>query len=433
MKKFLTFLIAMTLFPAFGQETLQLSLKECIQYAENHNITLVSGGLDINTAEIQLKQAKLKMTPTVSAGLGQNFGYSHGNEAFSIGGNYSINAGIDIFRGLAIRNGIKQSELQLNQAQLQVEQSKNQIRINIIRSYLTILMNQEKLSYQDSVLQTTREQVLQGEYKYKVGKILESDYMLLQAQYISDSINIENTKIAIDNEYVTLRNLLNLNNNQSLTITVPTEEQLASSMNVPELNTVLQQALGYLPEKRIKETAIDIAEYDVKIAKGSYYPSITASAGVSTGYNAAYGSDMNGLQSGLYKGLGENIGVNVSIPIYNQGNVRNNVKLKEIAVQRAELALQNVENEISQEIEAYYLDVKKAYNDYTLSERQQAAYYANYMAYYQKLKVGSITVVDFLQQENNYLNILNNYMQNKYSFLLQKKVLDVYTGQPVEL
>lgn len=433
MKKILSFFVALSTLTVFGQETLHLNLRDCIQYAENHNITLISGGLDVNTAEIQLKQAKLQMTPTVSAGLSQNFGYSHGNEAFSLGGNYSINAGIDIFRGLSIRNSIKQSELQLNQAQLQVEQSKNQIRINIIRSYLTILMNQEKLSFQDSVLQTTREQVHEGEFKYKVGKILESDYMLLQAQYVSDSINIENTRIAIENEYVALRNLLNLNNNQTLIVTVPTEEQLASSMDVPELNAVLQQALGYLPEKRIKETAVDIAEYDVKIAKGSYYPSITASAGVGTGYNAAYGTYANGLQSGLYKGLSESIGLNVNIPIYNQGNVRNNVKLKEINVQRAELALQNVENEITQEIEAYYLDVKKAFNDYTLSERQQAAYYANYMAYYQKLKVGAITVVDFLQQENNYLNILNNYMQNKYSFLLQKKVLDVYTGQTVEL
>ena len=57
----------------------------------------------------------------------------------------------------------------------------------------------------------------------------------------------------------------------------------------------------------------------------------------------------------------------------------------------------------------------------------------NYQTYNQKFQLGAITAVDLLQQQTNYLNILNNYMQNKYNFLLQKKVLDVYTGQPVTL
>lgn len=423
----------MMVLPLFGQQTLQLSLKECIQYAEEHNITLKSGALDVNASEIQLKQAKLQMTPTVSAGLGQSFGYSHGNEAFSINGNYSLNANVDIFKGLSIRNSIKQSELQLNQAQLQVEQAKNQIRINIIRSYLTILMNQEMLEYQRTVLETSRQQVTEGEQRFKVGQILESDFLLLQAQYFSDSVNIENTQLAIDNEYVTLEKLLNLRNGDRLLVIAPNEEELARSMYLPELNTVLEQALGYLPEKRIKESAVEIAEYDVKIAKGSYYPSISANAGITTGYNAAYGENFNGLQSGLYKGLGENIGLSVNIPIYHQGNIRNNVRIKELQVQKAELELENIETEITQEIKEYHLDVQKAFNNYMLSEKQKDAYYANYMAYSQKFNYGAITPVDLLQQQSNYLNILNNYMQNKYNFLMQKKVLDVYTGQTIDL
>ena len=56
-----------------------------------------------------------------------------------------------------------------------------------------------------------------------------------------------------------------------------------------------------------------------------------------------------------------------------------------------------------------------------------------YQTYNQKFQLGAITAVDLLQQQTNYLNILNNYMQNKYNFLLQKKVLDVYTGQPITL
>lgn len=433
MKKILLILL---LFPALALkgQTLQLDLQGCLQYAEEHNQDLQSGKLDVQTSDIQLKQAKLRQYPTVSAGISQNFGYSHGSESFGINGNYSINAGIDIFRGLTIRNTIKQSQVQADQTEMQVEQVRNGIRIEIIRSYLTILMNQELIEYRRTVLNTSREQVEQGRQRYEAGRILESDYKLLQAQYLSDSMSIENTQIAIDNEYINLRNLITIPDDQhQFIIITPDSNRLAQSMQVPDMQNVLQQALNYLPELKVKEKAVEIAEYDVKIAKGGYYPSISASAGIGTGYNASYGNGNNGLTSGLYKGLNESVGLNINIPIYQQGSVRNTVKIREIQLEKAKLALEIAEGDVIEQVQEYYLNVKKAFNDYTLSELQQEAYYLNYQTYNQKFQLGAITAVDLLQQQTNYLNILYNYMQNKYNFLLQKKVLDVYTGQPVTL
>ncbi len=432
-KKIITLLFIIgTHFSLIAQETVRWSLQECIQYAETHNVSLQSSGLDVETAEIRLKQTRLQMAPTVSAGLSQNFGYSHGSEAFSLGGNYSLNAGVNIFNGLNTYNSIKQSRVQLTQSQLQQEQAKNQIRIQIIRSYLTILMNQEMLEYQRNVLISSRQQVVEGEQKYRVGQILESDYLMLQSQYMSDSTNLENTKIAIENEYVALRTLLNLNG-QQLQVITPDSAQLVQQMVVPELSEILQSAFGYLPELKIMENDVEIAKYDVKIAKSAYYPSLSANAGIGTGYNAAYSDYQNGITSGLLNGLNESIGISLNIPIYSQWNARNNVKIKNLQVQQAEFSLQNTKNEVTQEIESYHLDLRKAYNNYQLSDMQQQAYYANYLAYNQKFQYGTITAVDLLQQQTNYLNILSNYMQNKYNYLMQVKVLDVYMGKTVTL
>lgn len=410
-----------------------MTLPECIQYAERNNPTLQSANLDVNVAEIRLKQTRLQMAPVVTANAGQNFGYSHGSEQFSINGNYSINAGIEIFNGLNTYNSIKQSEIQLTQAQLQEEQQKNQVRIQIIRSYLTILMNQEMLEYQRNVLASSRQQVAEGEQKFRYGQILESDLQMLQAQYLADSTSMENTLIAISNEYVSLRNYMNMSRSQDLVVALPDSARLAASMAVPEFDEVLRRAFDYLPDVKMSRNAVEIAEYDVKIAKSAYYPSLSASAGVGTGYNAAYGNGHSGLTSGLYKGLSESIGLNLSIPIYKQSSVRNNVKIRNIQVQQAELSLKTTEEQVVKEIETYYLDLKKAHNNFQLSELQKSAYYANYMAYNQRFQYGAITTVDLLQQQTNYLNILSNYMQNKYNYLMQLKVLDVYTGQPVTL
>ena len=80
---------------------------------------------------------------------------------------------------------LKQSRISAEQSVLKVQQAENSIGIQIIAAYLTILMNKEKLSYQQEVLETSHQQQLEGELKYKVGRILESDYQLLEASYTS--------------------------------------------------------------------------------------------------------------------------------------------------------------------------------------------------------------------------------------------------------
>ncbi|HNW67460.1 MAG TPA: TolC family protein [Bacteroidales bacterium] len=434
MKKIFAIIIILYSFSASCQ-TLQLSLKECLRYADENNLTIQSSALDVSNSQIQLSQSKLLMSPTISATASQNFGYSHNsiNGGFNLGGNYGINAGITLFNGLNTYNTIKQNQLRVSQAQWQVEQRKNQLHIQIIQAYLTVLMNQELLTYQQNVLTSSREQLIEGEHQYKVGQILESDFILLKSQYFTDSLNIENTQLSISNELLTLRNLLCCNSQQTLSIITPDSRQIAQIMYIPDLQEVRSQAMAYLPELKMKNNLVEIANYDVKIAKSAYYPTLSLDAGINTGYNNIYSKAHGNSGNNLLDNLGESIGLNLNIPIYRQNNTRNSVRMKQLYVNQAEISLKQTELNLQKEIEEYYLSMKKAFNQYTVSDIQQKAYQINYVTYSQKFQYGTITAADLLQQQSNYLNALNNYMQNKYSFLLQKKTLEVYMGRDIEL
>ena len=50
-----------------------------------------------------------------------------------------------------------------------------------------------------------------------------------------------------------------------------------------------------------------------------------------------------------------------------------------------------------------------------------------------KFKMGAIVITDLLQQQDNYISAINDYIQAKYSFLLSRKILDVYTGEAVSM
>lgn len=436
MKKFILIFGFISLFfnCLTAQDTLRLTLEECLQYAEAHNFSIQSANINISTSELNLKQAKLNIAPTVSATATQNVNFGNYEKSVGWGGNYGINAGMTLFNGLSNANKIKQSKLGVEQSQLQLESNKNYIRISVIQAFLAVMMNEELLNYQQQVLNSSNEQVEQGKQRLEVGQILESDYKMLQAQYTSDLYNIENTKNNIQSNYLTLKNLLSIDPATNLSIVSPDSATLFKSLDLPSLQELIERSTNYLPELKMSENDITSAEYDVKIQKANYYPTLTANAGISTGY---IGSNLTSPNTGwgtqLWHGLGENIGLSLNIPIYQRGSVRNSVKMAEYRVAQLELEQKETEYQVNQDLQKSYLDVTSAQNDFIAAEAKTDAYLANYKTYNMRFKYGSVTAVDLIQQQTNFLNQLNNYMQAKYSYVLRRKILDVYMGIPVKL
>ena len=432
---FTLFLFAINLL--FAQEnTAQQSftLEECLRYAESNNFSLQSANIDIASSELNLKQAKENIAPSISASMTQNFSFGNYEKSVGWGGNYGINAGMTLFNGLSNVNKIKQSNLNVEQSQLQLESSKNDLRISVIQAFLAIMMNEDMLVYQQQVLASSKEQMDHGEQQLAVGQILESDYKMLQAQYTSDLYNIENTKHKIQSNYLTLKNLLSIDPTREISIVRPDSATLFKNLELPPLQELIERSMNYLPELKILENEITSAEYDVKIQKANYYPTLTASAGISTGYNNSNLTSPNtswGTQ--LWHRLGENIGLNLNIPIYQRSTVRHNVQQAQYRASQVELEQKEALYKVNQELQQSYLDVATAQNDFIAAEAKKDAYMANYKTYSLRFKYGSVTAVDLIQQQTNFLNQLNNFMQSKYSYVLKRKILDVYMGLPVTL
>ena len=123
----------------------------------------------------------------------------------------------------------------------------------------------------------------------------------------------------------------------------------------------------------------------------------------------------------------------MSIPIYSRGQTRANVKKSRIALEQAHLDYEQEVLTVRQTVAQAYNNVVAAYNAYKVSQAKENAYSKSFNAYNIQFQYGSITTVELLQQQNNYLNALNSYIQNKYSLVMQRKILDVYMGKPISL
>ena len=136
--------------------------------------------------------------------MGQSI--NNNENGWSTSGNVGVGSSVTIYQGGNINNTIEQNRLNMERNEVQLERYDNQLATQILQSFLVILGNQELLNYQQKVLATSREQVKQGRTRYRVGAILESDLLLLEAQYYSDSNNVVDTRINIDNNLLDLKN-----------------------------------------------------------------------------------------------------------------------------------------------------------------------------------------------------------------------------------
>ena len=424
----LLFLLFALVLTAQEPKSYRFSLDECLRYAFANSNERKSMELTGKSLETTYEQSKQQRLPSVSASFGETF--SNSERGWSVSGNVGAGASVTIYQGGSINNTIEQNRLNLERNAVLLERYDNQVALQILQSFLTILGNQELLNYQIEVLNTSREQMKQGRTRHRVGAILESDMLLLEAQYYSDSNNVVDTRINIENNLLDLKVLLSMDPSDNLEIVSPDTDNLdILKENLPSEEEAVSQAMATLPDLRIGDYDIRLAEKSVDLARGSYFPSISANANVGMG---VLSFDGNGNREWYGKPT-ESAGISMSIPIYNRGQTRANVKKSRIALEQAQLDYEQMQLETRQTVVQAYHNVISAYNAYKVSQVKENAYSKSFNAYNVQFQYGTITTVDLLQQQNNYLNALNSYIQNKYSFLMKRKILDVYMGKLISL
>jgi outer membrane protein len=92
------------------------------------------------------------------------------------------------------------------------------------------------------------------------------------------------------------------------------------------LNTVVELALGSLPELRISQQNITLAENSVKLAQTAYLPSLSLNAGIGSGYASGSGNYGNQLSNRFNRVLLYDLSVNQSNSSFLFDLVATNIK-----------------------------------------------------------------------------------------------------------
>jgi outer membrane protein len=422
--------------PASAPLPFRWDLQTCIDYAKKNNITLNSLRLSVRTAEQNYLLARAARQPTLTGGVVQT--YTHSKNAnpviggfqtqSSIAGNYQVGSSVTIYNGGSLTDNIRQKNLEIQSANLTVVQNELDITLEIVQDYLNILLAKENVVYVADLVKSTTAQVDQGKKEYDAGSIARNAYIELQAQLATDKYTLVTARNAVRQNKLVLKQLLQLPIPDTFDIVTP--DTIVSVESVPTLDSVENFALRTRPEIKNGQLGIDISRYDLAIAKTGYLPILTGSATLASGYS-------NNSSDDFFMQLDNNFfqqaGLNLSIPIFTKRSVKTAVENAKIEIEQSKLSLLGAQTTLAQTIEQAYINVLNAQSQYDAAVEELTANQEAFRVATEQLKVGSSTIVDYLQQKTLYTQAFQSYVQAKYNSALSIEIYDFYMGKAVKL
>ena len=416
----------------------QWGLRECCDYAVEHNISIKQQQNQCRQKELQLSTAKNSRLPDLSGSLGQNFSFGRGLTAENTYTNTNtsntslqLSTSVPLFTGFQIPNQIKLSQLNLEAATADLEKAKNDIRMQVAKAYVQILYDMEIADVAHRQIEIDSAQVARLQAFVNNGKASEAE---LSSQK-STLANSRLTATQADNNYrlaiLDLTQLLELPTPEGFSIVRPSLESFDALANMGLIgpDAIYAEALGVKPEILAQKLKLKGTDHNIKIQQAANYPSLSFSAGLGTNYYTTSGFPHDALGKQLENNFSQYVGLNLSVPIFNRFQTRNNIRNARIEQETQQLQLENTKKTLYKEIQQVYYNALNAQSKEQSSAEAVLSSKDAFQLMQAKYENGKATITEFNESKNNYLRSESDLVQARYENLYQHALLEFYRGK----
>ncbi|OQP50774.1 transporter [Niastella yeongjuensis] len=426
--------------PLHAQDTtagpLKWDLQTCLEYAKKNNITIRDLRWSARSSEQDLLQARAAKLPSLSATLTQSVVNSNNANPVVGGfqtqanasGNYGVSSNLIVYNGGFLNNDVKQKNMLLESAQLNVQAAENDITLQITQAYLNILLQKENITYLQELVGSSESQLKLGKQRFDAGSLSRKDYLQLEATLANDKYNLTTAINAHRTNLITLKQILQLPSSTGFDVIQP--DTLVTNQAVVSLPEAENAAVSSRPEVKVGELGVKSAEVGLDKSRAGALPVISVGAGLSSGY-----SDNNDLKyfNQINNNFYQRLGVTVAIPIFANRVNKSNIERSKIQIEQAKLSLQGTKTTLDQAVEQAYISVLNSQAQLEAAESQWKTNQESFHITNEQMRLGAFNTIDLLTQKNLYVQALQAYVQAKYNTILNKKIYEFYTGMPVSL
>jgi len=455
------------------------TLKECIEYALENNISIKQSFLDVENTELTKKDAIGNYLPSINGsisnawntGLTQDITTGILRNQTTRNSSYNITAGITVFRGLQNLRQLQLAKMQQLAAQYNLDKMKDDIALFVANNYLQVLLAKANLQVIKEQNKVTQDQIKRTQDLVDAGVLPRGDLLEIQA---TDAGEKQRITVAENNKQIALlalAQLLQIKDYQNFDISDEDYMIIDSGFSNKTFTETFQAAKQNRNEIKIARQNLLIAKKNLQLAKGAYFPTLNAFINYNTresGFKRIIQSvdpinptitqpigvvqetgqtvvgtfpntileELNPLPfiEQLYRNDGISYGLSLNVPIFNGFSTRNNVKRSLINVKRNQLLLEQATQDLESTVYQAYTDVKGALKSYEAAVKTLQAQQLAYQYAQERYDVGLTNAFDFSQAKFRYDNAQIEVNRTKYDYIFKLKVLELYFGvSPTQL
>lgn len=439
---FTIFLVVTNSLEGYSQQT--ITLQQAITISLSNNPSIKQALLNETGNNLDWEQSKADLYPSLNVNTASNMNFARTTDpstnlmsaqnSFTFSGEVVTN--IAIFQGFRKLEQIKYNKSLLESSRSNVEKLKNNLRLQVISTYLSIL------NYQDQLMAVNDQMALANHSfddvikQFKAGKKMQADTSRAQSQVLKTEVDKVTIVNQLNSAILDFKQLLNLPPDTTVVFSKPADENIKIEQQL--VDRIYNTAVVDFPDIKQEEFVLASKKQALVIAKSGFYPTLSFSGVVASSYLHQlqnYVSFFNLPEAPFFKQLHTNLyeyaSLNLSIPIFN--NLHN-----KIAASKAKIDLENEAINLNMAKNNLYKIINQAKNDldaaeknFYLAKQSYGAAKETFNATEKRYKGGLSSSLDYNQAQSDMNAAQFTMIKDKYDLVFKSKVIAYYLGNDI--
>ena len=344
------------------------TMRQCMQYAVEHNHEVKRTELELDNYKASRTGAIGRFLPEVDAGIGAQYNFGRAIDPETNGytdvstfyNGYSLSASLPVFDGFSRLHALKAAKASVLMGQSALRQQQDQTALSVLQAFTDV-------AYYEGLVKMAEEKVEETTLLLRQTRVLEE----VGRKSAADVAQVASQKAEADYELTRQQNLLasallELKKEMALPVSVELRvESLEFATALPSSAdpVAIANSTFYTlhSELEISRYQMLASKHEWHQARASLFPSLSLSAGLNTTYyHTLHTNAGQSFHNQIKNNMGEYIGATLSIPLFNRlqtitsiRRARNNYQIARENYEQKQLELEKLSREAWQDWQGY--------------------------------------------------------------------------------
>jgi outer membrane protein len=296
-----------------------------------------------------------------------------------------------LFNGFQTGNRTRQAEAQVFAARETLRTTEQNTLLNAATAYMNLLRDTAILELQRSNVTVLEATLRQTRDRFNVGEVTRTDVAQAESRLAAGRSSLLNAESNYTTSKSTYRQVIGVEPGR-LSAAMPVDR-----LSPPNLKGALDRAATQHPTITSAMYNVDAAAFQVKIAEGALYPTVSLQGAV----NRSWGSttNLNSLQSLSASVIGQ-----LSVPLYQGGSEYATIRQTKETLAQRRLDLDTARDQVQQSVTQAWGQLQAAKAQIQATEAQVAATEIALNGVREEARVGQRTTLDVLNAQQDLVN-----------------------------